>query len=421
MLARLRAARADVLALPLTRLTDDDLLGVLRELETDARRSVVADHALIAQLESRGTAHEHACRSTAVLLSHALRISPTEAIGRVLAAASMGPRLGLTGEPLAPQFEAVATAQACGAISPAHARIITDSVQALPAVVQAEHHESVQEFLVEQAHVLNPRQLAQVAHRLRDTLDPDGTLADERDRHRRRDLRIRRRSDGSAHVEGELTALCAEALLTTLESLAKPVPAEDGAKHPRTAGQRLHDALHDAMLMALRCGQLPDCGEFAATILLTMSHDHFLSGAGLVTTGHGAHISVTEAMNLFGDARVMPVVLGKTREITAYGSTHRIFTEGARLAMIARDQGCSFPGCTAPPVLCQSHHVTDYALTRRTSVDDGTLLCGFHHREHPKLGWSCRMIDGVPHWIAPRWIDPTQTPRTNRAHHLLTV
>ena len=74
--------------------------------------------------------------------------------------------------------------------------------------------------------------------------------------------------------------------------------------------------------------------------------------------------------------------------------------------MIARDLGCSFPGCTAPPAWCQAHHITDFSLTHRTSVDDGTLLCGFHHREHPRLGWTCRMIDGNPHWTPPHWLDP---------------
>ncbi|HEY8827812.1 MAG TPA: HNH endonuclease signature motif containing protein, partial [Jatrophihabitantaceae bacterium] len=128
-----------------------------------------------------------------------------------------------------------------------------------------------------------------------------------------------------------------------------------------------------------------------------------------------------QALTLFGDSRIMPVVLGKTRQITEYGSTHRIFTEGQRLAMIARDLGCSFPGCTAPPAWCQAHHITDFSLTRRTSVDDGTLLCGFHHREHPRLGWTCRMINGNPHWTAPGWLDPTQTPRRNRIHDPLGV
>jgi adhesin HecA-like repeat protein len=170
------------------------------------------------------------------------------------------------------------------------------------------------------------------------------------------------------------------------------------------------------MLMLVRTNLLPDCNGVAATILLTITDQQLDNRTGLVATGHGAHISVDEALTLAGDARIMPVVLGKTRQITAYGTAHRIFTEGQRLAMIARDQGCSFPGCTAPPAWCQAHHVTDFSITRRTSVDDGTLLCGFHHREHPRLGWTCQMIHGTPHWTAPHWIDPTQTPRRNRSH-----
>ena len=26
------------------------------------------------------------------------------------------------------------------------------------------------------------------------------------------------------------------------------------------------------------------------------------------------------------------------------------------------------------------------------------------------------MIDGIPHWTAPTWIDPAHTPRRNRMH-----
>ena len=52
--------------------------------------------------------------------------------------------------------------------------------------------------------------------------------------------------------------------------------------------------------------------------------------AGTVRSGHGAHLSVEQALTLFGDSRIMPVVLGKTHQITEYGSTHRIFTQGQR-------------------------------------------------------------------------------------------
>jgi hypothetical protein len=420
-LAGLHAGRAALNSLALHTLTDDDLLTVLREQEADARRSAVTSHAVIAELEARGTAGEHGCPSTANLLVQVLRINPNDASGRVRDAANLGPRRGLTGEALPPIFEQVAAAQATGVISAAHARVITRCVDALPAAVQAEHDLSVQASLVEHAHTLNPRQLAVCARRISDYLDPDGTLATERDRHRRRDLRIHARPDGSARIEGELTPLCAEALRTVMDTLARPAPAADGQRDPRTPGQRNHDALHDGLLMLLRSDQLPDCGGITATIVLTMTPDQMQNGTGLVTTGHGALISAQLALSLLGDARIIPVVQDPNGQILAYGSSCRFFTEGQRLAMIARDQGCSFPGCDQPPARTQAHHITDYALTRRTSVDDGTLLCGFHHREHPNLGWVCQMINGIPHWIAPRWIDPSQTPRRNRAHDLLTV
>jgi hypothetical protein len=232
-------------------------------------------------------------------------------------------------------------------------------------------------------------------------LDQDGILVEEHERHRRRELRIKRRTDGSARIEGELTALCAEALLTTLEPLAKPAPAQDGVTDPRTSGQRLHDALYDAALIALRSQQLPDCGGVAATIVVHLNPEHLATGTGLVRTGHGAHITASEALTLFGDARIYPVTLGGDGQIIDHGPARRIFTEGQRLAMTARDAGCSFPGCTQPPTRCHSHHITDYSITHRTSVQDGTLLCGFHHREHHKLGWTCHMINGIPHWTAP--------------------
>ncbi len=421
VVARLSAVVDELQSLDLTTLPGDHVLDLLRDLEVQKRRLAPVDHALIAEIASRGLAHEHACRNTATLLTQLVRVSPSDATARVGAAADLGPRRGLTGQVLPPVFAPVAAAQAAGTISSTHARVVTATVDALPDAVQAEHEVWVQQFLLEQAAELDPSLLKQVARRVVDTLDPDGTLTEERDRARRRDLSVRQRRDGSAHLEAEVTTICAEALLAVLDSVAKPAASEDGTRDPRTPGQRRHDGLQDALLALLRSGELPACKGVAATIVLTMTDQQAETKTGLVTTGHGALISVEQALTLAGDARVIPVALTKTREITAYGDTHRIFTEGQRLAMIARDQGCSFPGCSVGPAWCQAHHITDYSITQRTSVDDGTLLCGYHHREHPTLGWTCTMTNGTPHWTPPPWIDPTQTPRRNRTHDLLGV
>ena len=95
-------------------------------------------------------------------------------------------------------------------------------------------------------------------------------------------------------------------------------------------------------------------------------------------------------------------------------ATHRIFTEQQRLAMLARDGGfCTFPSCDAPPGMAEAHHVTDYAETQTTSVDDGTLVCCTDHRDRINQGWTTTMLNGRPHWIPPSWLDPDRTPRHN--------
>ena len=115
------------------------------------------------------------------------------------------------------------------------------------------------------------------------------------------------------------------------------------------------------------------------------------------------------------DAQIIPIIFKGAKEIAAYGDTHRLATANQRLALIARDKGCSFPGCSIPPAWCQTHHITDYQFSRRTSVDDLTLLCGYHHRTFEKLGWTCQMIKGFPHWTPPPWAND-RTPRRNTAH-----
>jgi hypothetical protein len=54
----------------------------------------------------------------------------------------------------------------------------------------------------------------------------------------------------------------------------------------------------------------------------------------------------------------------------------------------------------------------------RTDLNNLTLLCGYHHREHRKRGWTGQMINGAPHWRPPSWIDPSQTLRRNTTHHI---
>jgi uncharacterized protein DUF222 len=404
-------------------LSSGELLELLRGLEVARHRAACADHTVVAEIDQRGVAGERACRDTVTLLALLLRVDPREASARVAAARELGPRRALSGEALPPIFATTADAIADAAISAQAARIVTATVEALPDDVRATRDLEIESYLVEQARRFAPRDLRVIARRLIDTYDQDGRLASDADRERRRDMTMHHHADGTVSGRYRTDAVCGEAILTFFDATARPVTGPNGEPDPRNAGQRRHDALRDGLLAVLRSGQLPATGGVTATIVLTMTPDQLdahqdahRSGCGLVPTGHGSLMSPGAAQSLLGDAQLHPVLLGSLKRVDAYGDTHRIFTAGQRLTLIARDHGRSFPGCTVGPAWCQAHHVVPYALGGKTSVDDGALLCGYHHRYFEQLGYRCDMRGGVPCWVAPSWIDQAQTPVRNTAH-----
>ena len=406
------AAAVDALIdLDLSTLDGDELLALLRAVEAQRCRLAFVDHAAIVEVNARGLAFHAGCASTAGLLRSMLRLRPGEAKARVAAAADLGPRQAVSGEPLPPLFEQVAAAQAEGAISPAHAKVITDAVDALPAAVQAEHADAVEARLVHDARSFDPQQLAALARRITATLDPDGVRADDRDHQRRRSTTLRANHDGSGELTAHLTPAALAVWQAVLDPLAAPAPGDE-EPDPRSPCQRLHDALLDAGRRLLR-----STPSAPATVIVTMTLNDLESRTGFATTSHGGLLSIGDALHLAAEAEVVPVVLSDTGGVLAYGRTRRLATASQRLALTARDGGCSFPGCDAPPEWCEAHHVIAWAAGGRTDIDNLTLLCGFHHREIDKRpGWAVSMIDDVPHWRPPPWIDPAQTPRRNAMH-----
>ena len=89
-------------------------------------------------------------------------------------------------------------------------------------------------------------------------------------------------------------------------------------------------------------------------------------------------------------------------------------SRGQTMALITRDAGCSFPGCTHPPSWCDRHHILDWILGGLTDLDNLSLLCRYHHTHFLQKGWTCHInTDGLPEWIPPWWIDQQQRPQIN--------
>jgi len=66
-----------------------------------------------------------------------------------------------------------------------------------------------------------------------------------------------------------------------------------------------------------------------------------------------------------------------------------------------------------PPSWCHAHHI----VPGTTSLDNGVLLCGHHHRLIHNGPWQVVLAaDGHPDFLPPPWIDPDRKPLRNHTH-----
>jgi hypothetical protein len=414
---QLRAGIDALLAADLSGLSGPEVTELLTAVEAQRRRLPAVDHKVLAEAGERSLAGDYGRTSTADLLVTLVRVSPAEAKRRVADATDLGPRRAVTGELLPPLLPRLTAAVQAGDLSPDHTAVILRCLDKIPADIAAEAVPVAEQLLVRTARHEHPAALARTAFVLLARLDPDGAQPRDDAIERSRGFTLIKRPDGSAIPRGLLTPDVTAAWETILDTLAVPRPAEDGLPDDRSAGQRRHDAIGEAARRLLRSDTLPPAGGTPVTILATTTMTELATGTGLATTGHGAAVSIAQLLDMATDAALIPVVLTDTGGILSYGRARRLATCGQRLALAARDHGCTFPGCDRPAAWTEVHHITAWTDGGPTDVDNMCLLCRYHHREFQRRGWQVQMHDGIPQWIPPPWIDPERRPRRNTSHH----
>jgi hypothetical protein len=412
--AGLSAAVDEVAAVELSRISEDELLSVLREVECARRRLEAYEARLIAELDERNLAGKHLMRSTAAFLAGVLNLSPREAAVRVRHARHLGPRSTVTGDRLAPLLPVVAEARKQGSITGQHASVIIGTVDKLPTTLPLQQIADAEAFLVEQAQQFDATTLTRIAQRLLDTLNPDGTLADENRQRRHRFLSITPSGDGMHRLTADLDTETAALATTVLHALAAPQPSKADDRDERSAGQRMHDALRSVLKLALRSGELAQSGGVPATVLITMTAEQFETRTGLAHTSFGQQLKVDRALRLADQAAIAWIVHNSQGGVLNYGTTQRLATRKQTLALIARDRGCSFPGCTSPPEWTERHYIKPWRDGGRTDLGNLCLLCDHHHDRIDTGGWTITIRNGLPWFIPPAWLDPEQRPRRNR-------
>src|ERR1700722_9382603 len=410
-------------------LTTSERLRALERWEQMRRWQPAVEHALINQLAEQADPTELGGKLPAALANR-LRISRAEASRRIHDAADLGERSALNGQPLPPLLPATAAAQRNGELGAGHVAVIRSFFHRLPDFVDIETRHKAEAQLARLAGEHRPDELAKLADKLTDCLNPDGDFTDV-DRARRRGLTIGKQDlDGMSPISGYLTPEARATLDAVFAKLAAPgmcnpddiEPCVSGTPSQaaiqgdtRSASQRHHDALLAAARALLASGELGHHNGLPASIIVTTTLQELEAGAGKALTAGGTLLPMSDVIRLGSHAHHYLAIFDNGKALALY-HTRRLASPAQRIVLHAKDRGCTFPGCTVPGYLCEAHHCDPYATNPVTDVNDMTLTCHPNHKL-AEQGWTTRKNHhGDTEWIPPPHLDHGQ-PRTNTYHH----
>jgi len=383
--------------------SDGALLAELGALETQLHATWAQMLSVIAEIDSRGIAAAKGYGTTVELVRAIARVPRSEARSRVDAAADVLPGRGLGGGPVGPRLPQTAAAVTDHAIGAADVAVIRSVLARMPARLGTEQRAQVEAELARQARILDAGQLAVLGKRMLAYLDQDGRPPQGHHPETRRHLSLRDR-DGGVELSGWLDREAAEIVSAALSPLAAPRPANDVEVDLRTAAQRDADALVELAQRALGSGDLPTEGGERPQVVVTVSLPVLQGLIGSASLALGGPINAEIARRIACDAELIPVVLGTRGEPLDVGRASRTVPTAIRRAVVLRDGGCGFPGCSVPARWCEIHHVIAWADGGPTSVGNCVALCGRHHRLIHHSDWHIDMTDGIPQFHPPPWL-----------------
>ena len=293
------------------------------------------------------------------------------------------------------------------------------------------------QLLIDEKADLSADRLLKAARLERDLVDFDGIRARQQDLYNRGGIRFFPKPDGMWQLTGQVDPESAAVLSTALDPYTSPRrggprftdPAEIARAQaiiddPRTTERLALDGLLE--LVKLGAGldpqkMHPKLRTLVKLITIVPAGEPVEGRAGggagfgiLEANGEPVPAATVEHSLCEGDS--IEILMTPDGAPLNLGRTARLYTQRQREVLAARDGGCLWPGCDRPPAFTEAHHTRHWKRDRgKTDVDDGCLLCRFHHMQLHNNGWEIeRRRDAAARsrfWlIPPQAVDPDRTP-----------
>ena len=255
--------------------------------------------------------------------------------------------------------------------------------------------------LLEKALENSPGKLHYLCRHYRHARNAKAHSDEEKNLHEERFLSITTCPDGGMNLSGYLDPLGGEAVRSALEPLAR----KQGSEDDRDRGQRLADALVDAVAGGT--------GRASIQVTTTVETLAGLSGSPAADLQYGPPVSVETLRQLACDCSLTRVLLDSDSQVIELGRARRLPSAPMRRALEARDKGCKWPGCDRRAKWCAPHHFRHWAQDEGTTdLNNLVLLCHRHHSLVHVGGWKVGLTeDGSLLTIPPpvrfeRWRRP---------------
>lgn len=183
---------------------------------------------------------------------------------------------------------------------------------------------------------------------------------------------------GGAKFSGYTTPEVGALLEALIDQAFSTTPNEDGDL--RTIDQRRHDAFAEVVKWA-SSNRVNNTGHACLAVSVTELDDFDPSTRFPTTTNFNLNWFEIAALGADNITDYL-VVHSHTGAVKRLITAQRSATFEQRIALLAEQLVCQYPGCDVRAGRCDGHHVIPWSQCKITALDNLALMCRKHHREN---------------------------------------